>query len=773
MSAFSEIFRKAHGALNSLRGNNNYFMGKDGEIVFSKNNVCVHEVGVVGEESEDNIIHIPGYLTVHCANDDATGITLVLQWLPNKTLEKNPASIRCVSPRNRAKERTEESNGRADVSSNFDIKIKKHHDKQDNEDLDGNTNSNDVSLEIDGDMVAIDVKEDSETVRPSSFNYKFEKTNSHGTGNHSKDKKENTGLGIGAGLFVPSINVIPNTPVEIGDNFEQHLTISGKDEDTHSQSSVSTSGADELSEKDEHSENSSSCDNTDDESGQSVFLDSYRANCASLVSSTPEGFAKAHNLILVSESKSEEECSVAVDRGRAIFQTPVAHNASLFSVNLGKMRSMRLFYSNSECNSGQLVIASLDSQYKILHFHHGGLNKLAHLFEQWNVVKGRGLKDGSPSPVPDRHLLIYHPEVQKVDMDPEDGIYEKVSNIFWKSYKSGDGSIEDSFTLRKSIFFASMEPTLRREIWPFLLRVYPWTSTLDQRESIRNDLFLEYQKLKKRTLQRANSTTKFFWTNVETMITKDVVRTDRKNDFYAGDNNPNLEVMKNILMNYAISFPNVNYIQGMSDLLAPILRTIGEEADTYWCFVGLMQQTLFVPFSKNENNMMEKNLDYLRELMQVLLPDFYKYLKNLGDDAIQLMFVHRWLLLFFKREFAEDDAMHIWEACWSRYRTTYFHLFISIAIVSIYSPDIMQQGLPNDEILLYFSSLANHLDASVVLKKARGLLYKFCRMEKIPCTLAGIVDHDQTDGQWNSHMPQQVFECTKFHGSNELCPYAS
>lgn len=32
-----------------------------------------------------------------------------------------------------------------------------------------------------------------------------------------------------------------------------------------------------------------------------------------------------------------------------------------------------------------MVIASRESQYKILHFHHGGLDKLAEIFEDWNL----------------------------------------------------------------------------------------------------------------------------------------------------------------------------------------------------------------------------------------------------------------------------------------------------------------------------------------------------------------------------------------------------
>lgn len=98
----------------------------------------------------------------------------------------------------------------------------------------------------------------------------------------------------------------------------------------------------------------------------------------------------------------------------------------------------------------------------------------------------------------------------------------------------------------------------------------------------------------------------------------------------------------------------------------------------------------------------------------------------------------RWILLCFKREFPETDALKIWESCWSHYQTDYFHLFICVAIVSIYGDDVIDQGLPSDEILLHFSSLAMHMNGQLVLRKvskhflfsvkwyACTILYKRC-----------------------------------------------
>ncbi len=59
-------------------------------------------------------------------------------------------------------------------------------------------------------------------------------------------------------------------------------------------------------------------------------------------------------------------------------------------------------------------------------------------------------------------------------------------------------------------------------------------------------------------------------------------------------------------MNYAAYCPTMGYNQGMSDLLAPILTIIQNESDTFWCFVGLMNRTIFI--STPTDDVMEKQL---------------------------------------------------------------------------------------------------------------------------------------------------------------------
>lgn len=64
--------------------------------------------------------------------------------------------------------------------------------------------------------------------------------------------------------------------------------------------------------------------------------------------------------------------------------------------------------------------------------------------------------------------------------------------------------------------------------------------------------------------------------------------------------------LRRILLNYAVFNPDMGYCQGMSDLVAPLLTEIQDESDTFWCFVGLMENTIFISSPRDED--MERQL---------------------------------------------------------------------------------------------------------------------------------------------------------------------
>lgn len=100
---------------------------------------------------------------------------------------------------------------------------------------------------------------------------------------------------------------------------------------------------------------------------------------------------------------------------------------------------------------------------------------------------------------------------------------------------------------------------------------------------------------------------------------------------------------RNILLNYAVYNCRLGYTQGMSDLLAPLLAELNSEIEAFWCFAGLMQRSVAVCTPTDVD--MDRNLCYLRELVRIMVPDFYAHLQK-HTDALELLFCHRWILLY-------------------------------------------------------------------------------------------------------------------------------
>lgn len=64
----------------------------------------------------------------------------------------------------------------------------------------------------------------------------------------------------------------------------------------------------------------------------------------------------------------------------------------------------------------------------------------------------------------------------------------------------------------------------------------------------------------------------------------------------------------------------------MSDLLSPILATMENESDSFWCFVGLMDMVKD-RFEVTQENM-RLRIKQLRALLNVSDPNFYEYLRK-------------------------------------------------------------------------------------------------------------------------------------------------
>lgn len=240
-----------------------------------------------------------------------------------------------------------------------------------------------------------------------------------------------------------------------------------------------------------------------------------------------------------------------------------------------------------------------------------------------------------------------------------------LSDNEFRYYCDSVGQVIHQMELRKVIFSGGIEPSLRRVVWKFILNVYPSGLTGKERMDYIKRKSAEYYKMRevwRTAVMEQGSAVSGELAYVTSMVRKDVLRTDRHHGFYAGnDDNQNIGALFNVLTTYALNHPSVSYCQGMSDMASPLLVTMCDEAQAYICFCGLMSRMKFNFMI--DGIAMTKKFSHLSEALQVYDIEFYNYLKH--QQADDLLFCYRWLLLEMKREFAFEDSLRMLEIMWS------------------------------------------------------------------------------------------------------------
>ncbi|CAG4944245.1 unnamed protein product [Colias eurytheme] len=247
--------------------------------------------------------------------------------------------------------------------------------------------------------------------------------------------------------------------------------------------------------------------------------------------------------------------------------------------------------------------------------------------------------------------------------DPNTPPRPPLNDVEFRTFLDAVGQITNTTKLREVIYCGGIEPSLRKVVWKHILNVYPEGMTGKERMDYIKRKANEYYALRakwKDCIQKGKVNGDLAY--VTSMVRKDVLRTDRHHNFYAGsDDNQNIASLFNILTTYALYHPTVSYCQGMSDLASPLLVTMGDEAHAYICLCALMAR--LYPNFLLDGEAMTLKFTHLTESLQVYDPDFYNYLKS--QQADDLLFCYRWLLLEMKREFAFDDALRMLEVLWA------------------------------------------------------------------------------------------------------------
>ncbi|KAI0199379.1 GTPase-activating protein GYP7 [Astrocystis sublimbata] len=300
--------------------------------------------------------------------------------------------------------------------------------------------------------------------------------------------------------------------------------------------------------------------------------------------------------------------------------------------------------------------------------------------------------------------------------------------------------------VKERLFHGGLDPEdgVRKEAWLFLLGVYEWYSTAEERKAQLASLRDAYVVLKAAWWERladlgGEGEEGEWWREQKGRIEKDVHRTDRNVPIFAGEDIPHpdpdspfasvgtnvhMEQLKDMLLTYNEYNKDLGYVQGMSDLLAPIYAVMQDDAIAFWGFQHFMDR-MERNFLRDQSGMRNQLLT-LDHLVQFMDPKLYAHLEK--ADSTNFFFFFRMLLVWYKREFKWMDTLHLWEVLWTDYLSSSFHLFMALAILDKHRDVIMNHLQHFDEVLKYMNELSETIDLESTLIRAEYLFRRFQRL---------------------------------------------
>lgn len=193
------------------------------------------------------------------------------------------------------------------------------------------------------------------------------------------------------------------------------------------------------------------------------------------------------------------------------------------------------------------------------------------------------------------------------------------------------------------------------------------------------------------------------------------------------------DLISRILFIYSKFEPEVSYVQGMNEILAPIYYCFSFdrlndnepfddiEADTFWCFFNLMNvlKELFDRYEDNHKNGIKGKSEKLKKMLKIVDKNFYEHLIKINFDFSIL--VLRWISLMFSQDFTMIDLLRIWDFLLcneNKYQNCYYFC-LSIILMK---KDIILKS-PIYKIYEIFQNI-NDLDSENIINNAKYIRSK-------------------------------------------------
>ena len=239
--------------------------------------------------------------------------------------------------------------------------------------------------------------------------------------------------------------------------------------------------------------------------------------------------------------------------------------------------------------------------------------------------------------------------------------------------------------------------SLRPLIWKALIGYLPISDLSKWKEKIIKNS-KRYNQLKKENLLNYNNKN---LSNEEKelleQIDKDLPRTRGDVNFFKlyskkNKKEKNYDIMRRILFIYAKQHPELNYVQGMNEIIAVIYYIFENddnpfminytESDTYYTFEILLEEIKQVFIMDNVNYsqlFISQQITFIKKLLEKIDLELLNHFEK--EEIILDSFLIRWLLVLFAQEFHLDTTINFWDRMFTQKNKINFLCYVSAALL--------------------------------------------------------------------------------------------
>ncbi|OAF69621.1 hypothetical protein A3Q56_02623 [Intoshia linei] len=327
-----------------------------------------------------------------------------------------------------------------------------------------------------------------------------------------------------------------------------------------------------------------------------------------------------------------------------------------------------------------------------------------------------------------------------------------LNTAVWEQSMESNGSInnDNKNKILEIIFRGGVQPEIRNEVWSFILGIYDWNSTFDERQHIRaknSEYFFkarqQWKSMDQEQMKRNSSLQA-----AHDCIVKDVRRTDRELPEFEQDESQCLKDLFDILMTHTMDNFDLGYVQGMNDICAPLFRITNNITDIYWLFKKIMiilRLLVIILFLKNI--LKEPNFVNMKENIVIQINNVNKLLRFIDlklFTALDAMseknhfYYFQWILLLFKRSFPIKQIYNLWEVYFTNKPCKNYNIIMIVALMIHNRNKIVEKKMKFYELYKLIKTFTKDISTSQLLSSSEEVFLQIAGCRDLPNSIEQI-----------------------------------